>query len=113
MTATVGAEKRRTPTSSTIVLLALAGVAWIATIVWILALDMSLGAGTMGLSIGEFVVMWTLMMAAMMLPAISPLVTMYARSVQGSASALTAFGAGYLVVWAATGVVAYVLTWLF
>ena len=88
MTTTVGAEKRRAPPSSALVLLALAGVAWIATIVWILALDMSLEAGTMGLSIGEFVVMWTLMMAAMMLPAISPLVSMYARSVQGSASAL-------------------------
>ena len=113
MTTTVGAEKRRAPPLTALVLLVLAGVAWIATIVWILALDMSLEAGTMGLSIGEFVVMWTLMMAAMMLPAISPLVTMYARSVQGSASALTAFGAGYLVVWAATGVVAYVLTWLF
>jgi predicted metal-binding membrane protein len=81
--------------------------------VWIAALDMALEAGTMGLSIGEFVVMWTLMMAAMMLPAVSPLVSMYARSVRGSSSALTAFGAGYLLVWASTGVVAYVLTWLF
>jgi predicted metal-binding membrane protein len=113
MTTAVGAEKRRAPASSTLILLALAGVAWLATIVWIAALDMSLEAGTMGLSIVEFVVMWTLMMAAMMLPAISPLVSMYARSVRGSTSALTAFGAGYLLVWAATGVVAYVLTWLF
>jgi predicted metal-binding membrane protein len=113
MTATVGAEKRRTPASSTVVLLALAGVAWFATIVWIAALDMSLEAGTMGLSIVEFVVMWTLMMAAMMLPAIAPLVSMYARSVRGSASALAAFGGGYLLVWASTGVVAFVLTWLF
>ena len=104
MTTAVGAEKRRAPPLSALVLLVLAAGAWIATIVWIIALDMSLEAGTMGLSIGEFVVMWTLMMAAMMLPAISPLVSMYARSVQGSASALTAFGAGYLVVWAATGV---------
>ena len=104
MTTAVGAEKRRAPASSTLVLLVLAGVAWLATIVWIAALDMSLEAGTMGLSIGEFVVMWTLMMAAMMLPAVSPLVSMYARSVRGSASALTAFGAGYLLVWAATGV---------
>jgi predicted metal-binding membrane protein len=113
MTTAVGAEKRRAPPLSALVLLVLAAGAWIATIVCIIALDMSLEAGTMGLSIGEFVVMWTLMMAAMMLPAISPLVSMYARSVQGSASALTAFGAGYLVVWAATGVIAYALTWLF
>src|SRR5204862_43108 len=76
-------------------------------------LDMSLEAGTMGLSFVEFVVMWTLMMAAMMLPAVSPLVTMYARSVRGAAPALTAFASGYLLVWAATGVIAFVLTWLF
>jgi predicted metal-binding membrane protein len=113
MTTTVGAERRRAPATSTIVLLVLAGAAWLATIVWIAAVDMSLEAGTMGLSIGEFVVMWTLMMAAMMLPAISPLVSMYARSVRGSTSALTAFGCGYLLVWASTGFVAYVLTWLF
>ena len=35
MTTAVGAEKRRAPASSTLVLLVLAGVAWIATIVWI------------------------------------------------------------------------------
>jgi predicted metal-binding membrane protein len=113
MTTAVGTEKRRAPASPTLVLLVLAGVAWLATIVWIAALDMSLEAGTMGLSIGEFVVMWTLMMAAMMLPAVSPLVSMYARSVRGSTSALMAFGTGYLLLWASTGVVAYVLTWLF
>jgi predicted metal-binding membrane protein len=113
MTTAVGAEKRRALPPVTLVVLALSGVAWVATIVWILALDMSLEAGTMGLSIVEFVVMWTLMMAAMMLPAVSPLVSMYARSVRGSASAVAAFGAGYLLVWASTGVVAYVLTWLF
>lgn len=113
MTTAVGAEKRRAPTTPTIVLLMLAGAAWLATVVWIAAVDMSLEAGTMGLSIGEFVVMWTLMMAAMMLPAITPLVSMYARSVRGSTSALSAFGCGYLLVWASTGLVAYALTWLF
>lgn len=113
MTTAVGARERRKPASSTIALLVLAGGAWIATIVWITALDMSLGAGTMGLSPVEFIVMWTLMMAAMMLPAISPLVSLYARSVQGAPGALTVFGAGYLLVWASTGVVAYGLTWLF
>ena len=112
MTTAVGAEKRRAPPSSTIVLLVLAGVAGSPRSCG-RALDMSLEAGTMGLSIGEFVVMWTLMMAAMMLPAVSPLVSMYARSVRGSASAPTAFGAGYVLAWAATGFVAYALTWLF
>ena len=113
MTTAVGAHERRKPANSTIALLVLAGVAWIATIVWITALDMSLGAGTMGLSPVEFIVMWTLMMAAMMLPAVSPLVSLYARSVRSAPGALTAFGAGYILTWASTGVVAYGLTWLF
>jgi hypothetical protein len=50
MTTAVGAPERRKPANSTVALLVLAGVAWIATIVWIGALDMPLGAGTMGLS---------------------------------------------------------------
>ena len=82
MTTTVGAPERRRAANSTVALLVLAGVAWVATIAWITALDMSLGAGTMGLGPVEFIVMWTLMMAAMMLPAVSPLVSLYARSVQ-------------------------------
>ena len=113
MTTAVGAHERRKVANSTIVLLVLAGVAWIATIAWITALDMSLGAGTMGLGPVEFIVMWTLMMAAMMLPAVSPLVSLYARSVRGAPGALTAFGGGYILIWAATGVAAYGLTSLF
>lgn len=100
MTTAVGAEKRRAPASSTLVLLVLAGVAWLATIVWIAALDMSLEAGTMGLSIGEFVVMWTLMMAAMMLPSIAPLWLLYRGSRAGMAL-------GYLTVWSVVGIVPY------
>ena len=113
MTTTVGAGKRRAPPSSTVVLLALSAVAWVATITWIAALDMTLEAGTMGLSPVEYVVMWTLMMAAMMLPAITPLVSLYAKSMRGEPAALATFGTGYLLVWAATGVAAYGLTSLF
>src|SRR3954462_8574643 len=100
MTTTVGTAKRRAPASTTVLLLALGGVAWLAPIAWIATLDMSLEAGTMGLSFLEFVVRWTLMRAAMMLPAVAPLVTMYARSVRGAAPAITAFASGYLLVWA-------------
>jgi predicted metal-binding membrane protein len=57
--------------------------------------------------------MWTLMMAAMMLPAIAPLVSMYARSVRGAGGALFAFGSGYTVVWASTGVAAFGLSSMF
>jgi predicted metal-binding membrane protein len=106
MTTAVRAEGRTRSVAPTAVLLAVSAAAWIATIAWVAALDMTLEAGTMGLAFPAFVGMWTLMMAAMMLPAISPLVSMYARSVRGDAGALTAFGSGYIVVWASTGVVA-------
>jgi predicted metal-binding membrane protein len=113
MTTAVGAERRGRSITPTAVLLVLSAAAWIATIAWVAALDMTLEAGTMGLGFPAYVGMWTLMMAAMMLPAISPLVSMYARSVRGAPGALTAFGSGYLVVWASTGVVAFALSSLF
>jgi predicted metal-binding membrane protein len=113
MTTAVRADGRAGSITPTAVLFGVAAAAWIATIAWVVALDMTLEAGTMGLAFPAFVGMWTLMMAAMMLPAISPLVSMYARSVRGDAGALTAFGSGYLVVWASTGVVAFALSSLF
>ena len=113
MTAAVGAEQRRNLTSSAIVLLVLAAAAWIGTIAWIASLDMTLEAGTMGLGLPAFIGMWTLMMAAMMLPAVSPLVSLYAKSVRGAPGALAAFGSGYILTWAGTGVVAFALTTLF
>jgi predicted metal-binding membrane protein len=48
---------------------------------------------------------WTAMMAAMMLPSAAPLVLIYRRGASGSRTA--ALVAGYLLVWAALGVVAY------
>ena len=92
---------------------AAAVAAWIATIAW--AVDMGMGAepGTMGLGVPVFVAMWTLMMAAMMLPAISPLASMYARSVSGQPARLAGFAGGYLLAWASTGLVAYGVAALF
>ena len=89
-------------------------VAWVATLVW--AADMGMGAepGTMGLGMGGFVVMWTLMMAAMMLPAITPLVSLYARTVRDRRRArLGAFGSGFVLSWALTGFVVYTVASLF
>jgi len=69
--------------------------------------------GTMGFGIGAFVAVWTLMMAAMMLPSVAPLASLYARSVRSSRIArLSMLVAGYLLVWAAAGVPAYALAWL-
>ena len=39
--------------------------------------------GTMGLDLTAFVAVWTLMMAAMMLPSIAPAASRYARSGSG------------------------------
>jgi predicted metal-binding membrane protein len=89
----------------------LAAAAWAATLV--LARGMAGMTGTMGFGIATFVAVWTLMMAAMMLPSVAPLASLYARSV--TASRTTRLGAlvlGYLLVWAAAGVPAYGLAWL-
>jgi predicted metal-binding membrane protein len=59
-------------------------------------------------SFGFFVGVWVLMMAAMMLPSASPMVWVYAR-LQRSRAAVALFGAGYLGLWIAAGMVAYVL----
>jgi len=48
---------------------------------------------------------WTVMMAAMMLPSAAPLVRLYAATAARTTPALVA---GYLLVWAAVGVPAYV-----
>jgi predicted metal-binding membrane protein len=98
----------RTQTSA---LLFLAAAAWAATLV--LARGMAGMTGTMGFGIAAFVAVWTLMMAAMMLPSVAPLASLYARSV--TASRTTRLGAlvlGYLLVWAVAGVPAYGLAWL-
>jgi predicted metal-binding membrane protein len=64
--------------------------------------------------VAGFVVVWTLMMAAMMLPAIAPLVSLYARTVRDRRPArLGAFGSGFVLAWAATGFVAFALAALF
>jgi predicted metal-binding membrane protein len=113
VTSTVGALPRPEMSATTITLLALDAAAWIGTVIWAASMDMHLEAGTMGLGLAGFVGMWTLMMAAMMLPAVSPLVSLYAKSVRAAPGPLTAFGAGYLLTWAATGLVAFGLSSLF
>ena len=92
-------------------LLILAAGAWAATVA--LARGMAGMAGTMGLGLAAFVPIWTLMMAAMMLPSVSPVASLYARTIQGSrAIRIAGLVAGYLAVWAVAGVPAYGLAWL-
>ncbi len=92
-------------------LLILAAGAWAATVA--LARGMAGMAGTMGLGLAAFVPIWTLMMAAMTLPSVSPVASLYARTIQGRrAIRIAGLVVGYLAVWSAAGVPAYGLAWL-
>jgi predicted metal-binding membrane protein len=63
---------------------------------------MAAGPGSELGDVGCFSISWLLMMAAMMLPAITPMAVAYSRrSTPGGATA--AFAAGYLVTWVAAG----------
>jgi predicted metal-binding membrane protein len=60
-----------------------------------------------------FVPVWTLMMAAMMLPSVVPTASLYAKTFRDNRAVRTAWlVVGYLAVWAAVGVPAYGLAWL-
>ena len=108
MTAPVTPVERATYrwTPATFALLGLAAIAWAAVIAY--ARDMGNGPGTMGLSLREFLPMWGGMMAAMMLPAVAPVATLYSKTIRANRGMrLSLFVAGYLVVWILAGLPAY------
>ena len=62
------------------------------------------GLGTVGWFLG----VWVVMMAAMMLPSLSPTVALYARMTKARSNlAPLLFTCGYLVTWAAAGLIAF------
>ncbi len=87
-------------------LVGLAALAWWSTV---RAMDgMIANPGAELGTLGWFVGVWIVMMAAMMLPAVSPTVALYARMTrQRGIARPVAFTAAYLVVWGAAGVAAY------
>jgi predicted metal-binding membrane protein len=89
--------------------LIVAALAWALTIARSRSMDdMTMGLGSMG----PFVVAWTVMMAAMMLPSATPLVFEFARNAEGRRgwqAATTLLGVTYLGVWLAFGLVCYAL----
>ena len=99
--------------TSVLVLVGCSLAAWLVTVLY--AVDMPAAPGTMGLDVLQFVGLWTVMMAAMMLPSISPLVSLYLRRIRSEPSGrvrtlrTSALVAGYLVTWACFGVVAFAL----
>ena len=93
MTATSLRPSGRTDAGAAAVALAAAAGAWALTADRMAGMDAGLGSDLGGL--GWFAVSWTLMMAAMMLPAITPMVAAYGgRAVRPGATAL--FAAAYL-----------------
>jgi predicted metal-binding membrane protein len=61
-------------------------------------------------TLGWFLGAWLVMMAAMMFPSVAPTVALYARMTKERSPVLpAAFVAGYLVTWAAAGVVAFAI----
>lgn len=92
-------------------LLVVVALAWRRTLAD--AATMGDAPGTMGMPLLPFVAMWVPMMAAMMLPAITPVATLWTRSISAQPAfgrriaRLLLFAAGYLLVWTAAGVLAY------
>nr|ALS91090.1 putative metal-binding integral membrane protein (DUF2182) [uncultured bacterium] len=98
-----------TPLAS--LLLAVAAVAWVGVVV--LARDMGSMPETMGLGVVSFIAVWALMMAAMMLPSVTPFASLYVRTFGDDRGwRLAGFASGYLVVWIAGALPAYGLAWL-
>jgi predicted metal-binding membrane protein len=90
------------------VLFALAGVGWWSTTERMRGMDDGpwTGLGTLG----WFLAAWVVMMAAMMLPSVAPTVALYSHMTRERSRLLSSvFAAGYLVTWAAAGILAFVI----
>jgi predicted metal-binding membrane protein len=89
------------------VLIALAGAGWWWTTGVMQGMDD--GPWTALGSFGWFLVVWVVMMAAMMFPSVAPTVALYARMSTTSRLTPVVFTSGYLLTWAAAGVVAWLI----
>jgi len=98
--------KRRTPGSWPAVLLAVGALAaWAVTVERMRGMDAGPGTDLGGL--GWYMSVWVTMMAAMMLPTAAPAARSFGRRVSHVPTLL--FTAGYLSVWTAYGLVAYLI----
>jgi predicted metal-binding membrane protein len=96
------------------ILVALAALAWAVTGERMSGMDA--GPGTDPGTLGFFLGVWVVMMAAMMFPSIVPMVVRYARMQEGrrrrqaaAVGATTIFVAGYLLAWTAAGLLGYAI----
>jgi predicted metal-binding membrane protein len=97
---TTAASERHAVVWPALLLVAVAGGCWAVTVQRMQGMDR--GPGTELGGLGWFALVWVTMMAAMMLPSVAPIAVAHARGMSA-----VAFGAGYLVAWAAFGVLAY------
>src|SRR4051812_40113403 len=96
----------RAPRGLIVGLFGLAALAWWWTAARMGGMDD--GPGTDLGALGWFLGVWIVMMAAMMLPSVSPTVALYARMARsGPRVAPLVFASGYLATWAAAGLGAY------
>jgi predicted metal-binding membrane protein len=86
------------------------GALGLAAVAWTLTVDrmsgMDAGPGTELGGFGWFTLTWLVMMAAMMLPALTPMVVAYSNRASSS-GATAAFGGGYLAAWLVAGLAGY------
>ena len=85
-------------------LAALAAIGWWSTAERMRGMDG--GPWTTLGTLGWFLGLWVVMMAAMMFPSVAPTVALYSRMTRGRIAPLL-FTGGYLVAWAAAGVAAF------
>ena len=113
---------RRAPPLPGLIQLGLIGLlVTLAAVAWALADDrmsgMDAGPGTDPGALGFFLGVWVVMMAAMMFPSIAPMVLMHVRIQEGrrergqpvAIGATPLFVGGYLISWAAAGLLGYAL----
>jgi predicted metal-binding membrane protein len=102
--------ERLTGIAPAILLIAVAAACWVVTADRMQGMDMGPGTDLGGL--GWFAVMWATMMAAMMLPSFVPMAVAYAgaspsRRASSATATASVFAGGYVLTWAAAGVLAY------
>jgi len=105
---TAPAALRRGQAAAIVTLLALASMAWLITDLRMAGMDA--GPWTDPGSFGFYISTWVVMMTAMMLPSLVPMVLVFRRLEHARSAppvATSAFVIGYLVVWTASGLVAY------
>ena len=89
-------------------LLAVAGLGWWWSVASVASMTAMPPGAQSKMSLVGFLFGWVAMMAAMMLPALLPVLGRYSRAAGGKVVPVAAFVGGYLAIWAAVGIPAFV-----